>query len=334
MFTQAIFRQLVGEVNQIGFSPDPDVVNADYDFVVIPAANWLGIDASWDWLCDIVEKITIPIVTVGIGIQEAKDISLEAVAVSKSAIRLIKILSDKSHSISVRGDFTKEWLGKIGIRNTVTTGCPSLYMDIAYDTKEYKRKTGVIQSTAYELTGAFVNGYDTNRQLFEAAARTDSYMIYQSEPFEMRQLIYGNGFDKFDKSYLDLLLKLYGFPDIGPLRHYIENRGRVFFNIEEWSNFLRRRTGLIGTRLHGTIIALNSGTPAVLLSHDARTMEMISFAKIPTSNNLEDLLHRIAAGNAICSEVDYQTYLSQRLLNSLIYKKFLDDNGLESNVAL
>jgi polysaccharide pyruvyl transferase WcaK-like protein len=113
------------------------------------------------------------------------------------------------------------------------------------------------------------------------------------------------------------------------LKSYLDQHGRVFLDLDKWSTYLTSKERVLGTRLHGAIIALNSGTPAILLAHDSRTSEMIDFAGIPT------ISPAFFAGNfsparmkRAFSEVDIERYESVRSSNFRIYQQFLEANGL------
>lgn len=79
MFTNAVFRQIDGELSHIGFSFDPKHINEHFDALVIPAANWINERTDWTWLVDLLEKVDIPVITIGIGLQaDSMDISMFA----------------------------------------------------------------------------------------------------------------------------------------------------------------------------------------------------------------------------------------------------------------
>jgi hypothetical protein len=178
MFTEAMYRLIDADVVHLGFSFDPDVVNRTLDRVVIPAANWLSAGASWDWLVERIEKITVPVTLIGIGLQaETRD--LDKVVVSDSAIRLVRLLSERSEAISVRGDFTRAWLASIGIGNAVTTGCPSIYMNAFPVANDRDMSVCVLQATRYFASRNFNAGKPVERHLFRSAAHLGLPMIYQ-----------------------------------------------------------------------------------------------------------------------------------------------------------
>lgn len=331
MFTQAVFRDIAGDLEQIGFNFSPADVNKRFSHVVVPAANWLNEEGDWDWLIDRIEQLEIPVVTIGLGLQAAT-VDRDAVKVSPSAERLARVLARKAPFLSTRGIFTRDWLHSIGIDNAVATGCPSLYMKILPETECGTGQCDgfVVQSTRYDVAECYLNGPSLNRDLFSYAAKYDAWMVYQSEPEEIRYLVYGKDFVFSSGLHGDRLASLYGFSILADLQNFLGRRGRVFFDLEDWARFLVLREGQIGTRLHGAILALNHGVPAVLLSHDSRTQEIIDFAGLPTINS--DMLFKSDPSVIIHSTlISDQIGLFERrkIENRRIYVEFLRQNGLD-----
>jgi polysaccharide pyruvyl transferase WcaK-like protein len=329
MFTQAIFRQLAGTVKKIGFSFNTNKINQNFDAIVIPAANWLNKYTDWDWFCNTLERIEIPIVTIGLGLQ-ADSLSNSAVMVNQSSARLAKLLSQKSSFISTRGDFTRDWLNSIGIKNVVSTGCPSLYMKLVETDEKSDRDGIIIQSTRFHMSEKFLNNPSINQSLYHLSGKFGLDMIYQSEMEEIEYLVFGKEDSYILPDSLSNLVALYGFSNSSDYKSYLDVHGKVFFDINHWANFLKTHTGVIGTRLHGTILALNMGLPAILIPHDSRTAEVAEFAKLPTINlaNRIDSLSEKAMLDLL-KESNVEEYLTARQLNLKVYLEFLASNNLE-----
>lgn len=331
MFTEAVYRQISGDLQHIGFEFDTDAVNRDFDAVVIPAANWLSANADWDFLTERVEKLEVPAVTIGIGLQASSE-DLARVDVSASAVRLAKALGRKGSLVSSRGEFTSAWLRSIGVTNVVTTGCPSLYMRQAGDRVAVSGAGSglVLQSTRYPLDPGFERRGDVNRNLFKLAGANGLDMVYQSEMEEIELLVYGERAGAIDKLPDGLLAEVYGVASDDAARSYIHEHGRVFLGLDEWSRYLTTKSGVLGTRLHGAIIALNSGTPAVLISHDSRTAELASFARIPSLSAADDLRDwSVERLQEVVADADTGAYYARRKANGDVYRDFLRRNGLE-----
>ena len=327
MFTQAMFRQLSGSVEQIGFNFDPAIVNANFDYVVVPAANWLNARAEWDWLTALIERLEIPVVTIGLGLQ-AETTDPTAIKVSESSIRLARTLSRKAPFMSTRGHFTTAFLQSIGIMNVVTTGCPSLYMALEQSRRADGTGDGlVIQSTRYGFTRDFLDRQSVNRTLFEVAARLDADIVFQSEPEEIEFLVYGSDASGLDQPRVADIAKLYGMSDIAQLKQYLSRRGHVYFDIDRWNKYIFDKAVLVGTRLHGAILALNTGISAFLIAHDSRTSELVEFAKIPTMSDAQLYACRNEKEFLDLKISDQQhQYYETRSFSAKIYKSFLESN--------
>lgn len=328
MFTEAAYRLIDAETEQIGFSFTPRVINERFDAVVVPAANWLNATADWDWLVALLEQLEIPVITIGIGLQ-ASSTDLAEVVVSESARTFVRLLARKAPFLSVRGRFTASWLHSIGIDNVVVTGCPSLYMKLANGSLAGEPGPLVLQSTRYAATPSFAAASSINRDLFRIAAVLDADMIFQSEMEELHLLLYGRWPEPLDRARVDALLACYGLTSLPGLEAYLRRRGQVFLDLPSWSQHLARSRGLIGTRLHGAILALNSDVPAVLLAHDSRTSEIQSFAAIPTaapsavrSLRSQEQALGLLGGDGI------DQYRLTRASNSRRFVQFLLENGL------
>jgi hypothetical protein len=332
MFTNAVFKQIEADLLQIGFSFNPDKINKEFDALVVPAANWINERTDWTWLIELLEKINIPVITIGIGLQ-ANSTDIDKVRVNESSMRLIKLLSNKSKWISCRGDFTRDWMGSVGIKNTVTTGCPSLYMKLE---GQYENQVDggevILQGTRYWVSTEFNQSNDINRNIYAMAGRLNLPMIYQSEAEEIDYLVYSESRnDQHAKNKKLAFANLYGFTEYEDVINYISVKGHVFFDIDKWSEFVKNNVGVIGTRLHGAIIALNSGKPARLITHDSRTQEIADFAEIPTIPESLVLDLNEADARRILNDTDLSRYIAKRKVNSNIYVGFLEDCGLLPN---
>lgn len=331
MFTEAIYSLIGGEITSIGFNFDPMFVNKNFDAVIIPAANWLNNYSDWDWLIERLSDLKIPVTIIGIGLQ-AETYDLESVKVNDSCRRLIEFFANQSSPISVRGYFTQEWLNSIGVDNVVATGCPSLYMNIFRSIEFAATGKLLFQGTRYGLTESFIGSNGINRRMFEFAVQFDCPMIFQSEPEEMELITSGVSSRSLDEEKQKLLLNLYGFGSVETLDAFMARNGKVFYDLKAWSQFVSEHKGLVGTRLHGAILALNSGRPAMLVPHDSRTAEVAKFAGIQALNGptvrdcttLEEVETLFAVNNL-------EKFRDTRSINQATFVSFLADCGFQPN---
>lgn len=74
----------------------------------------------------------------------------------------------------------------------------------------------------------------------------------------------------------------YGCKGVQEFLDFICGHGKVFINANHWIAAMNKYDFYIGSRIHGVIATLLSGTPACLLTHDSRTQELAEFASIPS----------------------------------------------------
>jgi hypothetical protein len=275
--------------------------------------------------------LDIPVVTIGLGAQAA-DARSASIKWNDSSLRLARLLAAKAPYLSTRGYFTTACLQEVGILNVVTTGCPSIYRDFPRR-DDAADEALIIQATRYGVTKSFAETPSLNQALFRFAFEHQLTMIYQSEREEMNYLLKGEAAEFLTSSqHIGALCALYGAETPAALKTYLDERGKVFFDVSEWSRFIQRSGGVLGTRLHGAIMALNSGVPAVLVPHDSRTAEMVAFARIPTAKSnsfswTQQPLTKIA--QVMDQMADYR---ETRSFHMAIYRQFLTANGLPSRL--
>lgn len=339
LFSTAVWRQLDADKKRVGFKIDPDRINETADALVIPAANWINPRTDLGVVADAVEKLTIPVVIIGLGAQSARIDDDPRVAMPDGTLRLLKAISERSNALSVRGGFTKKVLAEYGINNVVVTGCPSLYADFG-PTRKPQPKTAfdlekcLLHATRYSIKNPdFLQQKNTptNLNIFRFAYKNRIDLLYQSEPEELAALFgYGDRYDMSD-THKENLAKVYGASGFADALAYIQRHGRAYAGMQVWSKAMRNYQFVIGTRLHGTIMALNSGVPATLITHDSRTREIADFAAIPaiSADDFKVNAHQIS--NAY-EKFNFSSYKEQRKTNHDIYRKFLLDNGLATTL--
>ncbi len=101
-----------------------------------------------------------------------------------------------------------------------------------------------------------------------------------------------------------------------------------FFSAPAWMEHLRRFDFVIGVRIHGVMLALQMGIPAVCIAHDSRTKELCETMMIPfieaskVSNGVDkEQLHEMFKFN----EKDFD---ENRIVLAKKYVGFLNDNKI------
>jgi hypothetical protein len=253
---------------------DADRINERYDAYVLPLANAFrpSYEAYLDRQTALIRRLRIPVVVLGVGAQGTVDGDWSALAPIEANVKAFaSAVLDRSATIGVRGELTRDYLAGIGIRDTEVIGCPSMFL--RGDTLPLRPRAPVLPPDArLALT---ISPY---LRAMGALARA----TYERHP----DLVY------FAQDLPTLQLMLLGDPleerrtgtwlpteRTHPL--FADGRTRLYVDPWPWIDALREFDFSFGTRIHGTIAALLAGTPAMVLAHDSRTLELARYFEIP-----------------------------------------------------
>ena len=175
----------------------------------------------------------------------------------KDLIWFLKELALRCNEIGIRGEFTEDVLRKIGIRNTCVIGCPSYY-EKGGGREIIKQRLDCVEDIL--ISGSF----------YECEYRTN---LSCNEVLQ----------DDYAKKYIKLIAfnEIYDDMADDEKTNYINKKYYTFSDIASWKSLIQRHKFVIGYRLHGTIISMNSGIPAICCNNDSRTIEMSNYLKIP-----------------------------------------------------
>ena len=316
----------------IGQFTEPEEVNEKCCRIVIAAANflWKGFDLGF--MADFIEKTTIPVTIIGLGAQ-TNDRSIVS-PVHPNTIRLVKILSERSHSLGVRGYYTAEVLAANGILNIDVIGCPSLYTKINanFDSNfqgEFSLDDIVVNFSRRVSSHSFDPGLlkKIDNALLKIAIKYNSKFVAQDEIEEMS--IYEN--KNLDKKFVKPITTY--FSDVNDINviNFFKRNTKFFNSVDAWSGFIRKRTGSIGSRLHGSIISLINGVPSLTIAHDSRTLEMLALIGAPyihvnefrdVENQSDFLIEKFQSANYNKFKKNFGVLFER-------YKKFLNNHSLK-----
>jgi hypothetical protein len=300
-----------------------DRINEQYDAHVIPLANAFrpSFQRKIDLYCELIERLTIPTILVGVGVQfnpagnnpECLDHMLPTIH------RFVRAVLERSASIGVRGEVTYRFLRSIGYSESEVTviGCPSLYQfgptlnvrksaELTTDSKlcinvsPYRTEMGPIASS-------HARRYPAIRYVAQDLA-TLRTLLYLENPVDAASMA------------ADVPYRV-GDPLIADRRTW------YFTDPTTWIRYLAKRDFSFGSRIHGNIASLLAGTPAVVLGHDSRTVELADYHQIPyrlLSQASPDVDARELFGWA-----DYTGFNDNQQARFDTYRRFLEANGLE-----
>lgn len=276
VFCQALLRS-IRDAKLGGYGPSADDVS-ESDVVVIAAANWIRVGGDLGWLGKSLEKHQLPVVIVGLGTQA--EIGGAIPDLPPQTVRALKMLAERSTSMSVRGAFTAKVLAHYGISNVVVTGCPSLLLAGANAPKAPRLRRIEWRDCAIHATrSGFHEGLELEAFLYRQAIKHDADLILQSEAPELSSL--WPGADRNMLAQMELMLPSIYQTDLETARSYLARRGKVYGNVDDWRTELSQKQFCVGTRIHGTIAALVAGANATLIARDARTLEMARAMNLP-----------------------------------------------------
>lgn len=334
-FMRSLERQLDFNQSGNGSLLNPKQVGDQFDSIAICAANWLS--SSNKNLGDLARKIEdskLPCLVAGLGAQSLDTTSRPKLP--EGSIRFLKVVSERSHSIGVRGEFTAEVIAAHGIHNVQVVGCPSYFWTL---NNTRTRKTLPAPGNSAHLRLAIhanrkrvIRRADMDaklrveRQLYdEVLQRPGSFFVAQTERPECALGLAPSteNLEKLELTELEEYLDAKRSPAW-------QDKFRVFHDIEDWIAALRCVDGVIGTRLHGCLVGIAAGTPSMLITIDSRTEEMAKLFSLPhlpvasmeTPLNLEKTF----------AETDFDTAIEKYPLHFEKYRSFLTDNKLPTRL--
>jgi hypothetical protein len=250
-------------------------INEEFDHFVVPMANAFRPEFAprLDRLSKLLKKVTIPVTVTGIGAQAAHGQGVESLApISGTVKKFVGRVLDRSASIGVRGEFTKSYLLSLGFpdESIDVIGCPSLFLH-GRDFKVEKKVDAITLDSrlALNLTPEVpgIGAFATSQ-----AERHPNLTYIGQDANDLRLLLWGTPFPHVSDPLVPVHLE-------HPI--YQADRMRLFLDTWPWYDFLATHDFAYGTRFHGNVAALLAGTPALLLAHDSRTLELADYHRMP-----------------------------------------------------
>lgn len=213
-----------------------------------------------------IQALRIPLVAYSVGTNFASQDTQRNICASLKP--LLSAISDKCASIGVRGEITREALAQTGIHNTAIIGCPTYFENGSRRTLNKKPLT---PSCGILGTG-----------LFSTLAPNPVHFVAQSENLGMKLALSGT---LSPDDIAEFHAAAVGYPGYGnaflnSLRH---NRVHAFHDVDTWKRYITENDirVAIGTRLHGSILAINCGIPSLCTAGDTRAQETCAYLGIP-----------------------------------------------------
>ena len=276
--TYALIKELMGDLSEIRHiqniyeynfdKPDLEIdyINneATHVFLIlqdqIRLAESYGLKLPYEKIMNFISKINKPVIIAGLGANSFEGFDPDFhKKLDPNLITFLKFLSDHCIEIGIRGHFTEEILHNIGINNTRVIGCPSFF-EMGKNRHIKKHPTSNLKSMI--LTS----------KLPIIPATTKVIM----QDFLEEDIIKPIAFNNIPNN-----IQPWQIEDFNKQKYHI------FSSIEDWKHFISPFNFAIGYRLHGSILAINSGVPALCLNGDSRATEMCQFLNIPHNPSLK-----------------------------------------------
>lgn len=222
---------------------------------------------------------------------------------------------DRAPSIGVRGEFSQSYLRSLGFRDVEVIGCPSMFLN--GDSLQVAKNNDSLTPMARVAINLSPDVPGLGRLV---AAHLESYpkLVYIPQDLDSLALLLlgdtplGGGNEDFPLSLSHPLFR--------------QDRVRFFIDAWPWIDYLRDFDFAFGTRIHGNIAALLAGTPAYVLAHDSRTLELARYFQIP--HRRADPLPALLDPAELYAEADFTPLLAHHAARFATFAAFLERHGL------
>lgn len=253
---------------------DAELINERYDAFVIPLANAFRPTYRWhlNWLTRLIERLRIPVVVLGVGVQASLDGDWSELADMAPLVKAFAgAVLDRSPSIGVRGELTQAYLASLGFRDVDIIGCPSMFM---YGPDHRVALPGQALAPEARIALTVSPEVPAIERIVDRALRTYPNLLYIAQDLDtMGLMMLGrNAPAATGPSEAPL-----------PLAHplFASNRVRLYVDPWSWIEDLRAYDFCYGTRIHGAVAAILAGVPSFLIAHDSRTLELAQYFAMP-----------------------------------------------------
>lgn len=292
VFPSSVSRALMREGVEIEYTKanrklteeEADRINSTFDCFVIPLANMFRGDASgmstMPILTDIVRKLKIPCMIVGVGVQLELDDEIDAPhRFDEPSRELVRAVLEKSPMIALRGEITGKYMEHLGFvpeRDFTVTGCPSMYY--YGPVLPQVKKLNLTPDSRVNLNCKITLPQKIHTYMNRVLDEIEDHWYIPQNTYELRFMFQYKQF-AFRGPFKEVLVPE-GYPASFEHRLYRENRVRGFVSLKAWMDFLSQGDLNFGTRIHGNIAAVLSGIPAFIVAPDSRVNELASFHHI------------------------------------------------------
>lgn len=298
------------------------------DFLFLRGSNYINTNGKWDAITALLERTKVPVMAFGIGVQ-TPDNSEEYV--NESTKRFLQLVADRSTSIAIRGTLSQKALKSIGIDKVRIIGCPTAFRHRKPTISINRIASGDISNLGFTLRRKTHGSQTLQRYMLRTLAEQYKTRIFCAGELEEKQIFYaerGMLKDSGDvqAKAIDALINenwFYGARD--PLIDLYKSQLAVFEAVQDFEAGLKEMDGVTGFRLHGNLLALANGVPALYVTYDTRTREFVQTLGIPSIDIKQ--MDRFSFQKA-WDKADFGTFEKAYALRFKELKAFLEENGM------
>ena len=335
MVHQAAAQKIIGEFDHYdmdNYLLDEQVeeIEASNSHLVVVLANDIRIGTNATPLAHLhdirynnIARIELPVVVLGLGAQAPSDFpSSEEIFIPSETRRLLRLLSDRSRNVAVRGERTADIMHRVGIDNVTVTGCQSAFWNLSPHFPHDLTDMGRPGSGDIAYNSTYM---DRECYLIRFAIDQGFHLIGQSH-FREEDIIFDRPVgDEYTESERKVFAS--GVYSQETYEAYIRNHFQKFYDLDRWCDAIRAYRLMWGSRLHGCMLALQMGTPALWVTHDLRTEEVCEHHSLPSVNleQAESFRHV----DDIRKAMDYAIFLQRYPENYAIMHDYLERSGVQ-----
>lgn len=333
LFTYSVARTVMTEDVELEafYSEDVDRLlrqgdlSERYTCAVIPLADAFRSDfrPKLRSLTRFIRSVSFPCYIVGVGLRAKQREDIASGFVFDDDVKaFVSAVLDKSAMLGLRGAYTAEYLQGLGFvpeKHFTVIGCPAAYT-------RGSQCAQVRVKPAEELKRVSVNlKPGLSKQINDLVAQgmadfEDVYFVCQNI-HELWELYFPYRRSKSVRTR---------FPSAYPLnrQHPLWKQGHVlaFLRAVDWMRFMQDMDFSFGSRIHGNMVAMLSGTPALVAVSDTRVRELAEFHGIPYVMAQDaDLSGGI---RSLYEAADFSDFARRYDQNFAHYVDFLNLNGI------
>ncbi|WP_258044826.1 polysaccharide pyruvyl transferase family protein [Streptomyces sp. SM11] len=299
-------------------------INEEYDAFVVPLANAFRptFERSLTRLTQLIEKLRIPVVVLGVGAQANLAYDTTRLKPMESTVkRFVTAVLDRSTSIGVRGECTEAYLKGLGFRDVEVIGCPSMFMHGETFTVE-KGVESLTPESLISVNGAHsaVRSYGLDAIIRQAHQRYPNLRFVGQNLLEAELLHWRRTSNAAGTQT--------SMPTHPSHPMYREGKVRLYVDPATWISELGEFDFSFGSRIHGNIAALLAGVPSTVLCSDSRTLELCRYFGIP-HRKISEVSKNIDPAE-LYEAADFGELVNGHKERFLRFTGFMENNGLEN----